>query len=112
MIAAGRFRDRVTLESRTQGKDAYGGMVETWTAFAADVPAEVRLYSGEERKATAHGGQLPIARTEVRMRWRDLATPGCRVVWNGANYNIRSRAGSRREGYMILVCDTGADNGR
>jgi SPP1 family predicted phage head-tail adaptor len=111
MQLTGQRNERITLESRTQGKDGHGGMTEAWVPIA-ETWAEVRLYSGEERRATAHGGALPIARTEFRIRWRDTVTPACRVRWRGALYNIRAIAGSRRERNMILVCDTGANDGR
>lgn len=111
MQAAGKRNERVTLQARVQGKDAHGGMTETWDAIA-ETWADVRLLSGEERQATSSGGQLPIARTEFRILWRDAVTPACRVLWRGKVYNIRSIAGNRRERNMILVCDTGANDGR
>lgn len=110
-MSAGKRNERIAIEARTQGKDAHGGMTETWSPIAGTW-AEVRLYSGEERRASSQGGQAPIARTEIRIHWRDVVTPACRVLWRGKVYNIRSIAGSRRDRNMILICDTGADSGR
>lgn len=112
-MGAGQYTERVTLQLLVQGKDAHGGMVSAWTDVCTVWASEPKLYSGEDKKATtAAGGQLPVARTEIRMRWRDDVTTGQRVLCGSTVYNIRSLAGSRRGGQLILVCDTGANDGR
>ena len=61
---AGQLNKQITIQQRTQTKDAEGGMVDTWSNFAVDIWAKVNNLSGNERAATRQGGQVLEARTE------------------------------------------------
>ena len=55
-IAAGRLNRIVTIQQRAQSKDAEGGIVDTWSDFAANIWAERNNSGGTEKSATRQGG--------------------------------------------------------
>jgi SPP1 family predicted phage head-tail adaptor len=110
---AGKLNRLITLQSRAQGKDSEGGMIDTWTDFAVNIWAKVAHLSGNERRATQHGGQMLEARTEFTIRYLPGVLNTMRVVFNGQHYNIR-HVNDFEDGhaFMILTCDTGGNGGR
>ena len=85
MMRAGRLNRRITLQSATEVRDAYGQAVKTW-ADVATVWAEVMPLSGREREIASQ----TAAETNVkfRIRWRSDITADMRVVYGGRNYEI------------------------
>jgi SPP1 family predicted phage head-tail adaptor len=110
-MRAGRLAKRITLQALAQGKDAYGGNTKAW-ANVATVWAGVRNLSGNERPATAHGGQMAEARTEFTTRYRAGVTAAMRVSYAGNLYNIKHVNDVNEEHRMlVLTCDTGVNDG-
>lgn len=111
---AGDLNRRITLEALTQTKDGEGGMVDSWAALASmPVWAKVANLSGNERRATTHGGQLPEARTEFTIRYRAGITSKMRVSYGAKLYNIRHINDFAEEHcFLVLTCDTGLNDGR
>lgn len=112
MLQAGKLDQRITLQTKTVGKGASGGIVSSWAEFIS-VWADVRHLSGNERSATnAGGGQVAQARTEFGIRYRPGITAQMRVLYRGAVYNIvhvnNIRGGNER---IVLTCDTGVNDG-
>lgn len=99
----------VVLQTCSAGKDAAGGnLPKTWSDFD-EVWAGFRHLSGEEKRATSHGGQDAIARTEITIRYHPDVTERMRVIHNGKAYNIRHVNNWNEQNHkMILTCDTGA----
>jgi SPP1 family predicted phage head-tail adaptor len=103
------LRHRVTIESLTQTRDALGGVIETWSAVASDVPAKIEYISGREWVA-ANALQ---AETTVRITLRmcDL-NPTMRINAYGRLYSIQAilpdRTGAR---VLVVVCTEGVKNG-
>ncbi len=62
MLDAGRLRDRITIQTKSVTRDAYGAEVVTWTTLAT-VWASVETLSGREYLATISGG-IPQVRSE------------------------------------------------
>lgn len=110
---AGQLNQQITIEQRTGTKDAEGGMVDSWTDFAANLWAKVNHLSGNERSATAKGGGKLEARTEFTIYYLDGVTNKMRVKFNNKYYNIR-HLNNFMEGneYLIITCDTGGNDGR
>ena len=102
---------RITLLRPTQSKGVNGGVKETWETVK-DVWAAMRNYSGNERRATRHGGEVAEARTEFRIRYRDDINASWAVLYKGAHYNIKHINNLFEENrWLILTCDTGVNNG-
>lgn len=109
MSIAHRLRHRVTIEQRTQTRDEWGGVVETWETVAI-VPAEVWPLSGREFVA-AQATQAGVT-TRITIRYQAGIEPAMRVTHDGAIYNIRAVLPDptlRR--HLTLMCETGVGNG-
>lgn len=109
---AGKLNRQITIQQRTQGKDAEGGITDTWSDFAT-VWAKVAHLSGNERRATQSGGQMLEARTEFTIRYLSGITNAMRVLYEGKHYNIR-HVNDFEDGhaFMVITCDTGGNHGR
>lgn len=110
---AGQLNQIITIQQRTQTKDAEGGMVDAWSDFAADIWAKKNNLSGNERAATNKGGQTLDARTEFTVYYLDSVTNEMRIVHNGKYYNIRHVNNFMESSeYLIITCDLGGNHGR
>jgi head-tail adaptor len=99
---AGKLDRLIVIQSLTQTKDAEGGMVDSWSTFAT-VWAKVANLSGNERRATDHGGKSPESRTVEKMR----------VTYGGKYYDIKHvNDYEEAHRFMILTCSTGVNLGR
>lgn len=111
-LQAGQLNRRITLESLVQTKDSEGGMVDSWSAVAT-VWAKVDNLSGNDRRATSHGGQVAEARTEFTIRHRSDLNAKMRVNYSGKKYNIRHLNDfAEAHRFVVLTCDTGVNDGR
>jgi SPP1 family predicted phage head-tail adaptor len=86
-MRAGRLRDVVTLQRRTNTADGAGGYVESWNDLA-DVWAHVKSISGKEVFVS---GQLQNEVTHrVLIRYYSGLKPNDRVVFEGRNFRIHA----------------------
>lgn len=109
---SGELNRRITLESLVQTRDTEGGMSDSWTAVAT-VWSKVANLSGFERNASAHGGQVAEARTEFTLRYRADLNAKMRVRYGTKLFNIRHLSDyAEAHRYVVLTCDTGANDGR
>ncbi len=109
MSIAHRLRHRVTIEQRTQTRDEWGGVVESWDTVTI-VPAEVYPLSGREFVA-AQATQADVT-TKITIRYQAGIEPAMRVTHDGSIYNIRAVLPDptlRR--HLTLMCETGVNNG-
>ena len=81
---AGKLRDRVVLQSREAGTDAWGQPLEGWVDVAR-LWANVRFLSGVE--AIKSGAETATATASVRIRKRDVTTAH-RLLIAGKPYDI------------------------
>lgn len=110
---AGKLNRIITIQSRTQGKDAEGGITDAWQDFSANIWAKVAHLSGNERRATQHGGQMLEARTEFTIRYLPGVLNTMRVVFDGKHYAIRHvNDFEDAHAFIVLTCDTGGNHGR
>lgn len=86
MTAAGKLRERVTIERPVRTPDGAGGADVTWEALAT-VWAEVVALGGTE----AALGERMEARAphRVTIRFRDDVTAEMRLAWRGGALAIR-----------------------
>lgn len=112
---AGQLNQQITIQHRTQTKDAEGGIIDAWADYfpAILIWAKVNNLSGNERAATNKGGQTLDARTEFTIYYLAGVNNEMRVVHNGKFYNIRHVNNFMEANeYLIITCDTGGNHGR
>lgn len=109
--AAGELRHPIIIESLAPTRDAQGGMIRTWTQFAA-LRAKIANLSGNEENATSHGGLTGEARTEFTIRYVPGVDSSMRIRYGGQLYNIIHVNDFKEEHrFIIITCDTGANDG-
>lgn len=105
-------RHQITIQQLSNVKGTSGGRTKSWSNFGVGIWAEIRNPSGNERRATAHGGEVAEARTEFVIRYLAGVVVSMRVTHNGAYYDIKHVNNLREENqWMILTCDTGVNDG-
>lgn len=87
-MRAGTLRHRVTVEHKTETRDSYGGVVTTWTTFAASVPAAILPLSGREFFESE--AQQSEVSAKIVMRMLAGLLPSMRIAHDGQTYNIRA----------------------
>lgn len=96
-MRAGELDKQITFETRTTATDDFGGEME---AFGAPFTAwaKVTFGTGQERRAAAQEQGSQAATFQVR-RWSqtDTVTVRDRIVFDGARWDIESRAAIGRD---------------
>lgn len=98
-MRAGDLDRRITIQSVTTVQNSYGDPVESWSTFAS-VWASVKPYRGNEEFDAEHhrSEELKV----FKIRYRQGLNHKMRIVYEGANYDIRSiKEIGRREGLEI-----------
>ena len=102
---------RINIDSLQVAKGTSGGMQKSWVLHAT-VWAKRMDYSGAERKVSSAGGEVAVARVEFLVRLRDDLDETMRVRHKGKIFNIQHvKPLATQRGWMVLTCDTGANNG-
>lgn len=85
MIQAGKYRQVVTIQSRTETQDVHGGTVYAWT-YVATVRAKIRPLRGRELiSAQAEQSEASVM---FYMRHRADIDTSSRLVCDGKYYDI------------------------
>lgn len=108
IVDPGELTERVTLQSRSVVKDAYGQDTITWTTVDT-VWARVRAVSGREFFAAAQVQQEQSVKVVIRRR-TDVAQTW-RLVWQGKAHDITGVIPIGRE-WTELMCIQGVKDGR
>ncbi|GAA0493710.1 phage head closure protein [Pigmentiphaga daeguensis] len=110
----GALNQLVTVQKRTQVKDAWGQLVDDWVDHAT-VWASFRAPTGMGSiAAEMQAGGTTVSRTQysIRVRYRTDITADMRVAHAGLIYEIRQVVHDvARRAYTDLVCATGANEG-
>lgn len=86
-MRAGMLRHRVTIQRRTESRDAAGSDVGTWSDVAT-VYGRVEPFAGNER---VKGAQVAATTTHtVTMRYDGCLLPSDRLTWDGRTLEIES----------------------
>lgn len=85
-MKAGKLRHRITIEHYTETRDEWGGVVQGWAAFAANVPAEVVPLSGREFLSAGETHGEVSARMTIR--YMPGVTGTMRILFDGETYAI------------------------
>ncbi len=112
-MRAGLLRHLVTLEQRTDARDAYGEPLDAWTPYAT-VRAEIQPLNGREYFAAA--AEASEVTTRIRIRYVTGLTTALRVRFHGLAgekiYNIVSIIDpDERHRELVLMCSTGLNQG-
>ena len=87
-LRAGQLRDRVTIQRKTAGTDAWGApLPEAWETHAT-VWANVKHLSGSE--AIKADAETSTVRASIRVRYRTDITAGMRVLIGLTVYQIEA----------------------
>ncbi len=107
----GSYNQHIEIQSLIIGQDTEGGITKEWKKFTTAFASKNNL-SGNERKATTHGGQVAVSRTEFKLPYQPNITAAMRVVHNGQYFNIKhvNNVYEANE-ELILDCETGANLG-
>jgi SPP1 family predicted phage head-tail adaptor len=109
MLAAGKLRHRVTLQSKgTPTRDAMGGEVVTWTTVDT-VWAEVRPLSGRALIAAKQAKSEVTA--SITLRHRDDISPDWRVVHGSDTYDVHAIIQDGAGISLNLQCSKGMKHG-
>ena len=102
-MQAGQLRDRITIQRKTAGTDAWGApLPDAWEDYTT-VWANVRHLSGTE--SIKAGADVSVVRASIRIRWREGVDAGQRVLIGSAIYQIQAvmpDLGGRE--YVDMVC--------
>lgn len=108
MVTLNDLDERVTLQSRSVVKDAFGQEVITWVD-AATVWAHVAPIRGREFFAAAAIQQEHTIK--VTLRWRDVALTQ-RLIWRGKNHDIVAAVMVGRRQWVEIMALQGVKDGR
>lgn len=104
-MQAGKLRDRITVEERSQTQDDFGAPLNTWTALFEDW-AGIEELSGREYFSDAR--IAADVDTRITMRYRDGITPVHRIVHEDHIYDIKHVIRDPRKTQLELMCKRAA----
>jgi SPP1 family predicted phage head-tail adaptor len=87
VLDPGRLRERVTIQSATEVRNAIGEVTQTWATYV-ERWASVEGLSG--REVLLRGQQQTEVTHRVRMRYVDGLTQQMRIVWRDRTLEIAS----------------------
>lgn len=105
-MAAGRLRDRITIQRAIPGEDGYGNTVSGWVDHLT-VWADVLERLGAERiqSGAIEAPRMATIRVRASTASRQI-TEADRISMRGVFWNIRSIAAVGRDGAMIeMLCE-------
>ena len=100
-IAAGNLDQKIALQQRTAGSDAWGQPLQTWSTVATTW-ANIRLQTGAE--AIRGGAATAAVRASIRIRYRTGVTAGMRVLHGATAYDIEAVLVAPDRHSIDLVC--------
>lgn len=99
MIRPGAMRDRLQLNTVTNGRNAFGQPESTLTPVAT-VWAE--LVSIATVTAQEAGGPAPVTRATFRIRYRAVSVDQV-VIWGGQQYRVMSSSDPSARRVELLI---------
>ena len=99
-INSGELDRKLTIQHQIGAKDEFGHTDMTWTNLHVDIPCGFKtIKGGEVWESTQDVGNLT---TDFKIRFITGITPSMRIVFEGANYDIKRVVEiPRRRGYVI-----------
>lgn len=108
----GDLRHRVEIQGLVLTRSPAGGMQKNWVTVCSPM-VSIRHLSGNERGSTsAAGGETPVARTEMVMRYRPGINQQMRVLHKAMPYDIdHINNWEERNIWLRLTCKSGVSHG-
>jgi len=107
-IRAGRLRNRLTLQYKTETRTSTGAVEHTWTTDST-VWGAIEPLSGKEYIAASQTQNENTVR--IVIRYHATIADTWRVVNDGLAYSIHSIINSdSRDHMMVLMCSQGVQN--
>ena len=110
-MRSGRMRHLITIQQRTETRDALGGSVWAWSTLAT-VWAEVRMAGTQERYVSSVDQDVATITHRVKIRYRSDVGPLDRIQHDGRTLDIESAVdpdGRRAE--LVMMCREVVDSG-
>ena len=104
----GRMNQQITFQRATATADGIGGSTTAWANLTSNATVWAAVVAKSGREAMTEGRMTASFVVLFTIHNRDDLTELDRIVWNGANYNIR---GIRREGGRALPLVIEAERG-
>jgi len=101
MIASGDLQERITIQTATVTRDAFGAEAITWQD-SATVWAKVTPRTG--REPILADRPVMLVGYEIRIRSGATVTHKNRLVWRSKPLNIDAISHFPTAGYTILAC--------
>lgn len=99
-LRAGELRDKVVIQQKTSGTDAWGApLPEAWADYAS-LWANIRFLSGTE--SIKAGADVSVVRASIRIRWRQDVTAGMRVIAGAQTFDVEAVLYGPRREYVDL----------
>lgn len=108
---AGKLDRRITLQRRTLTQSTMGDVQETWENVAT---VWARRLSSKGREFYSGGVSLGVEDAGFQIRYSvDVSAidQTCRIIFDGANYDIFSIDENGRKGYLTILAKRGASAG-
>ena len=87
-MRAGKLRRVVTIQQVALTQDETGAPTESWSTFAANVPADIEESGGREQ---IQAGQVnPVRPVMIRIRYLAGVTDTMRVTYAGRTFQIQT----------------------
>jgi len=101
-MRAGDLRHRITLQQKTETRDSFGAVIETWNDVATLYASIEPLRGKEFFDAQQVNAEVTI---RIRIRYRSGVTPNMRVLFGTRTFDIQSVINvDERNREMILMC--------
>jgi SPP1 family predicted phage head-tail adaptor len=101
MIDPGRLRERITVQTASENRNALGETTLAWATFAERWASVEGLSS---REALALGQMEVTASHRVRLRYLDGLTQKMRILWRGRTLEIVALLEHANRSEHELVC--------
>lgn len=98
---AGRLRDIITVEQRSQSQDSFGQPLEVWTTVLSDY-AEVKQLSGREFFSDA--ATKAAIDTRIIMRYRSGIEPKQRIRFESKILDIEMVIVDQKKTQLEIMC--------
>ena len=98
---AGRLRDFIKVQQRSESQDEYGQPVDTWTDLFADYAEVIRLGG---REVFSQARVAADVDTRVTIRWRTGLKAKQRIMFEGTTFDIQSVLPDQKRTLVEIYC--------
>lgn len=109
-MKSGKLRHQVTIQSKADTTDLFGGPVDVWTDTALNIWASVEPLSGRELVAAQSVNAETT--TRITMRYRSGVVAANRIIFGNKFYNIQSVVDPElKHEQLVIMASEGLNEG-